>query len=145
MTQCVINQYNNFCPLNTSFSPRCINGKATVGENVADNGAIHSAYRGYRSAMNLQGPDPRLPGDIISLFNHDQLFFLSFAQTWCQTAPDPAEELNQLLMDTHSPAKYRVIGTLQNFPAFRAAFNCPIGSALAPAKHCNVWISDVNS
>jgi hypothetical protein len=45
--------------------------------------------------------------------------------------------------DTHSPAPYRILGTLQNYEAFRAAFNCPSGAKYAPEKTCKVWITDL--
>ncbi|KAE9547536.1 hypothetical protein FO519_009254 [Halicephalobus sp. NKZ332] len=120
MTTCVINEYNGFCPLDPAvYSPNCINGQQTVGENVADNAGIHSAFRAYKNAVDFYGEDPRLPGSLMSQFSHDQLFFLSFARLWCQSTPDPAREYVQILVDPHSPSKYRVFGSLQNYPAFR--------------------------
>uniref|UniRef100_A0A914YUI3 Uncharacterized protein n=1 Tax=Panagrolaimus superbus TaxID=310955 RepID=A0A914YUI3_9BILA len=144
MTECVIEEYDNFCPLSANYSPRCINGQQTVGENVADNGGIHASFLAYRNVINFNGPDPVLPGDFVSIYNHDQLFFLSFGQVLCEAPPNSNQEYQQILVDPHSPSKYRVFGTIQNFPAFRTAFNCPLGSPSAPVKHCNVWITDVN-
>uniref|UniRef100_A0A7E4UZ13 Neprilysin n=1 Tax=Panagrellus redivivus TaxID=6233 RepID=A0A7E4UZ13_PANRE len=144
MTACVINEYNGFCPLSNDYAPRCLNGQQTVGENVADNGGIHSAFRAYRNAINFNGLDPVLPGSLTSSFTHDQLFFLSFAQVWCEPTPRDSTIYRQILTDPHSPSKYRVFGTIQNFPAFKNAFNCPADSTYAPADHCNVWISEVN-
>ena len=117
MAACVINEYNNFCPLNASvYSPNCINGAQTQGENVADNGGMHSAYRAYRNSINFDGSNPLLPGDPINLLTHDQLFFLSFAQVWCERPPPDSEIYTRLLVDPHSPSKYRVFGTVQNYP-----------------------------
>jgi predicted metalloendopeptidase len=103
---------------------------------------IHAAFRAYRNRVTLLGPDPQLPDPLIGQFNHDQLFFLSFAQVWCQSTPPNYAIYSQILNDPHSPAKYRVFGSIQNYAAFQSAFNCPIGTAYAPHKRCNVWVLD---
>uniref|UniRef100_A0AC34RFB3 Peptidase M13 C-terminal domain-containing protein n=1 Tax=Panagrolaimus sp. JU765 TaxID=591449 RepID=A0AC34RFB3_9BILA len=145
MAQCVIDEYNQFCPLNASvFKPNCINGFQTQGENIADNGGIHAAFRAYKTAVDVNGDDPRLPG-LMSQFNHDQIFFMSFGKILCMPKPNPNREYIQILVDPHSPAKYRVFGSLRNYPAFRNAFNCKVGDAYTPTNHCNVWVSPVGS
>lgn len=146
MAQCVVNEYSSFCPLDKAKygNAACIDGAQTQGENIADNGGIHSAFRAYKNYVDLYGPDPVLPDETMQYFNPDQLFFLSFAQVWCQLPATDSQFLRQLLVDVHSPSIYRVLGTIQNFPAFKNAFNCP-PSKYAPDNHCNVWVSDIDT
>ncbi|GMR52617.1 hypothetical protein PMAYCL1PPCAC_22812 [Pristionchus mayeri] len=139
MAQCVVNEYSRFCPLGKGQP--CVDGDQTQGENIADNGGIQAAYKAFKAYEALHGPDPLLPG-FGSDFTADQLFFLGFAQVWCQYPPSDYSLLTQILVDPHSPSLYRVLGTVQNIPAFQKAFNCPIGSTYTPVKHCNVWTSE---
>uniref|UniRef100_A0A914XF97 Endothelin-converting enzyme 1 n=1 Tax=Plectus sambesii TaxID=2011161 RepID=A0A914XF97_9BILA len=135
MAQCVIDEYNSFCYPN--ITPSCINGVQTQGENIADNGGIRAAYYGYKSQIALRGPEPRLPG-VMSQYSMDQIYFIAFAQGWCENA-SPQRISRQLLIDPHSPGEWRVKGAVRNMQEFADAFNCPAGSFEAPANRCNVW------
>lgn len=112
-----------------------INGNQTLGENIADNGGLKAAFHAYLDVMKNKPEPPKLPG--IPL-NHRQLFFVAFAQVWCSTVTKEANNL-QLEKDPHSPAKYRVIGSLSNLKEFSDEFQCKPGSNMNPKKKCEVW------
>jgi len=128
--QCVIDQYSTFEVLPGVF----IDGKLTQGENVADLGGIKSAYQAYSSRYPGRAPGASpLPG-----LTNAQLFFVAYAQGWCAVAR-PEYLRNQVKVDVHSWAKYRVLGPLMNFPTFASSFNCPVGSRMNPTSRCVVW------
>uniref|UniRef100_A0A8C1J1I8 endothelin-converting enzyme 1 n=1 Tax=Cyprinus carpio TaxID=7962 RepID=A0A8C1J1I8_CYPCA len=128
-TECMIDQYTQY-----TINGEHINGKQTLGENIADNGGLKAAYHAYRSWVQKNGEEKRLPA--VNLTN-DQLFFVGFAQVWCSVrTPESAHE--GLMTDPHSPPKYRVIGTLSNSPDFTEHFQCPLGSPMNSGHRCEV-------
>nr|XP_020671429.1 endothelin-converting enzyme 2-like [Pogona vitticeps] len=129
-TECMTEQYSKYL-----VNGEHVNGKQTLGENIADNGGLKAAYNAYKVWLKKYGEEKRLPS--VDLTNH-QLFFLGFAQVWCSVrTPESSHE--GLVTDPHSPDKFRVIGTLSNSQDFLEHFNCPVGSAMNPGKPCEVW------
>lgn len=92
-----------------------VNGKLTLGENIADLGGLTMAY--YAFKKSLEGKT----SENINGFTPEQRFFISFGQIWKCNYTD--ESLRQLVQtDPHSPTMFRVNGTLSNMPEFFEAF-----------------------
>ena len=109
-----------------------VNGELTLGENIADLGGSILAYIAWKSAARDK------QGGSIDSFTPEQRFFIGFAQWAC--ANERPEELRlRAISDPHAPAEYRINGVVVNMPEFQKAFNCTIGSAMAPLKRCRVW------
>ncbi|VDP10639.1 unnamed protein product [Soboliphyme baturini] len=133
--QCFIDQYQKFCY--PQVNNTCINGQMTLGENLSDNGGLKTAFYAYqRYAAFQDGKHEHIPG--FSDYSMNQIFFLSFAHTFCTSISD-AMLAKLLLTDVHSPAEARVIGTLKNFEEFGIAFGCKIGQPMRPLKRCSIW------
>ena len=80
--QCFIDQYNNYSvpelvPI-LGEEDAHLNGKMTLGENIADNGGLREAFRAYTHSVESLGPEPALPG--LQQFSPEQMFFISEAQ-----------------------------------------------------------------
>ena len=112
-----------------------MNGSFTQGENIADNGGLREAYRAYQNYVALHGREPKLPG--LEKYSSEQLFFLSFANTWCGHKTKEGL-MYQILSDPHSPSRFRTIGALSNSEEFARHFQCPIGPMSRPKK-CILW------
>ncbi|XP_064028234.1 endothelin-converting enzyme 1 isoform X4 [Pogoniulus pusillus] len=129
-TECMVEQYGNY-----TVNGEAVNGKHTLGENIADNGGLKAAYRAYQNWLKKNGDEETLP--TLGLTNH-QLFFVGFAQVWCSVrTPESSHE--GLITDPHSPSRFRVIGTVSNSREFAEHFGCPLGSPMNPPKKCEVW------
>ncbi len=127
---CVEEQYNGY-ELREGMA---VNGKLTLGENIADIAGIKQAHQAWRSS-GLQDP---AAASIVSGVTNDQLFFLAFAQGWCSLATPEIEQM-LLTVDSHSPALFRVNGPLVNYPGFAEAYSCAAGTRFAPEQRCEIW------
>jgi putative endopeptidase len=123
-------QYNEFTPLEALH----INGKLTLGENIADLGGLKIAYLAFQKS--LEGKPRPQP---IDGFTPEQRFFLSFAQNWRRnTRPETLRLM--LATDPHSPPRFRVNGPVSNMPEFFEAFGCKTGDSGIRAENVQVKI-----
>jgi predicted metalloendopeptidase len=125
----LIKQYDGYRP----FPDLGVNGAQTVSENIADLAGLTVAYDAFRLATQGQ------PAATLSGFSSDQLFFLSFAQSWCGKFREP-ELRRALLTDGHAPPEYRG-DTVRNLDAWYDAYGVKPGQTLflAPGDRVRVW------
>ncbi|GFS57726.1 endothelin-converting enzyme homolog [Trichonephila clavipes] len=128
--KCFLDQYSTY-----EMNGVKVNGKLTLGENIADSGGLKAAFRAYRNWVKKNHAELPLPGIPLST---NQLFFVAFAQTWC-SVKTPELQRFASLTDPHSPNKYRVIGTLSNSIDFNWEFKCPSESTMNAEIKCEAW------
>ncbi|PKP51684.1 MAG: hypothetical protein CVT95_00245 [Bacteroidetes bacterium HGW-Bacteroidetes-12] len=111
-----------------------VNGKLTLGENIADIAGITLAYYGLQKAVEKKGKPELIDG-----FDHNQRFFLGWAQVWHTNAKDEFL-INQVKTDPHSPTRYRINGPLVNMNEFHTAFGCKTGNMVAAdSLRVKIW------
>jgi endothelin-converting enzyme/putative endopeptidase len=125
---CISEQYSKYVILDDIK----INGKLTLGEDVADLGGLLLAYMAWKSHTKDQKLDP------IDGLTPEQRFFVGYGQSWCGNVRDEEKRL-RATVDPHSPDKYRANGVVPNIPEFQQAFHCKTGAPMAPEKRCRVW------
>ena len=101
-----------------------VNGRLTLGEDIADLGGLKIAYAAFQRSLAGKPRPPMIDG-----FTPEQRFFLAWAQIWRNKSTDQALR-NQVLTDSHAPAVWRVSGPLSNLPEFAAAFACKQGDSM---------------
>ncbi len=125
----LVAQFNAYRP----FPDVAVNGKQTLSENIADVAGLSVAYDAWR--LTLAGkPAPAAAG-----FSGEQLFFLSFAQSWRQKIREPALR-QRIVTDGHAPAEHRA-DTVRNLDPWYDVFGVKPGQKLylAPADRVRVW------
>jgi len=136
-TECVASEYSGFeaAPANGDTPAQHLNGHLTLGENTADNGGLRIAYMALLDTLATQG---KKIDDKIDGYTEAQRYFIGFGQVWCQNQTDQSAR-QSALVDPHSPGKWRVNGSVQNFDEFGKAFGCTKGQPMYPANSCRVW------
>ncbi len=125
----LVAQYDQYEP----FPGVKVNGKLTLGENIADVAGLAAAYDAYRASLGgKQAP-------VIGGFSGDQRFFIAYAQAWASKMRDAAMR-SRIATDGHAPGQYRAL-TVRNNDAWYAAFNVQPGDKLylPPEKRVKVW------
>ena len=125
----VVEQYNKFTVLDTIN----VNGKLTLGENLADLGGLSIAYAAFKKTPQGQSEE------LIDGLTPDQRFFLSWAQVWrMNIRPETAAQF--ILTDPHSPSDARIVGPIVNMDAWYKAFDVKEGNELFVPKEDRVTI-----
>jgi len=110
-----------------------VNGRQTLGEDIADLGGIAAAYDAFHASLHGQ-PAPEVSG-----LNGDQQFFLAFGQAW-QSKSREASVRARIATDAHAPSEYRA-DIVRNSDAWYPAFDVKPGEALylAPDQRVRIW------
>jgi len=130
--QRMVDEYNAFETLPGVH----VNGKLTLGENLADLGGVSVAYDALERVL-AKDPSKR---KMIDGFTPEQRFFISFSQVWRTNIRD-AEARRLVTVDPHSPGRFRAVGPLVNYQQFFDAFHIKPGDPMwrAPELRAHVW------
>jgi putative endopeptidase len=122
-------QYDTYKP----FPDLSLNGKQTLGENIADVAGIAAAYDGYKASLSGKTA-PTQDG-----LSGDQQFFIAFGQNW-GTKTREAALRQEVMTDPHAPGEYRA-ATVRNIDAWYTAFHVQAGEKLylAPSDRVRIW------
>ena len=126
----VVDQFNALTVLDTLH----VNGRLTLGENLADLGGINIAYAAFKKTKEGQST-AKIDG-----FTPDQRFFLSWAQVW-RGSQRPEVTAQRIITDPHSPGEHRVNAPITNVDAWYNAFDIKPGDKLykKPEDRIKVW------
>jgi endothelin-converting enzyme/putative endopeptidase len=123
-------QYSAYCPR----VGLCVNGLATLGENIGDLAGMEIAYDAWKASLKgAQAP-------VINGLTGDQRFFTAYARTWREKVRKEAFEA-QVGNSDHSPSQYRVNGVVRNMDEWYAAFDIKPGDKLylPPEERVRIW------
>ncbi|HYD37968.1 MAG TPA: M13 family metallopeptidase [Allosphingosinicella sp.] len=110
-----------------------VNGRLTLGENIADVAGLAAAYDAWRASLGGK------EAPVIDGFTGDQRFFIAFAQAWATKMREPSLR-QRILADGHAPGQFRAL-TVRNLDPWYAAFAVKPGQKLylPPEKRVKVW------
>ena len=124
-------QFNGYVQVDTFH----VNGRLTLGENIADYGGILTGYDALQRALVRDGRPKLIDG-----YTPEQRFVLGYAQSWRSQTRDAALR-TRVTVDPHAPEPWRVNGPLSDSPAFAKAFGCKPGDPMvrSPEVVPQIW------
>jgi putative endopeptidase len=122
-------QFDAYVPVDSLH----VNGRLTLGENIADLGGLQVAWDAFKSTEEGRSQTP------IDGLTPDQRFFVAYARSW-RELQRPEQLRRQLQSNEHAPARYRVDGPLGNMRQFAQAFACKAGDAMVRTDAADVNI-----
>jgi putative endopeptidase len=135
-TAVLVAQFNSYVPL-PDHPDKHVNGKLTLGENIADLAGLNVAYDALQTAL---ANNPTEANEKINGYTEDQRFFINWARVWRGSTREKAQ-LVRLNTDPHSPQQFRAIGAPSNMPAFAKAFSCKAGDPMVRSgdERVSIW------
>jgi predicted metalloendopeptidase len=129
-TKALVAQFDAYSPVPGYF----VNGKLTLGENIADLSGLAIAYKAWK--LSLGGKEPPVIGGLTG----DQRFFLNYAQSHREKTRDEIQVVI-IKTDPHSPDQFRVNGPLSNLDAFYETYQLKPGDKLyrPPQERVSIW------
>jgi endothelin-converting enzyme/putative endopeptidase len=112
-----------------------LNGKLTLGENLADLGGLWLAWLAWLDKAQAAHVDMSATTDG---YTPDQRFWIAYAQQWC-TQTRPEQLRTQAQTDPHAPDEYRTNTVLTDLPEFAKSFSCKKTAPMVNPKPCRVW------
>lgn len=129
-TDCFVEQYHNYT-IPTQDGPLPVNGKLTLGENIADAGGLTAAFQSWRK-RDEEKADLVLPG--LEHFTKEQVFFLAYGLTWCGKTREE-EAVRRIYTDPHSPNSFRIYVSCAPFDFGRVIIaNAALGNDVKLAR-----------
>ncbi len=130
LTSKLVNQFEAY----EALPGKTLNGRLTLGENIADLSGMAIAYKAY--ILSLNGKDAPL----IDEYTGSQRFFLGWGQIWRRLYREQ-ELVRRLVTDPHSPSAFRANGPVINLNAFYEAFDVKPGDKLyvKPEDRIQIW------
>ena len=129
--QCMVKQYDAI----EAVPGVHVNGKLTLGENIADLGGLWLAWLAWLDRAQAAHLDMTAKTDG---YTPDQRFWIAYAQQWC-TQTRPEQLRSQAEEDPHSPDEYRANSILQDLPEFAKSFSCKPAAKMVSDNPCRVW------
>lgn len=117
-TKLIVDQFSKF-----KIGDKNVNGDATQGENIADLGGVVMGFEAFKKTKQYKTKE------VVGGLTPEKRYFLAYGYAWMVNATQKSL-LQQVMMDVHSPAQYRVNGPLANVPEFQKAFNIQPGNPM---------------